>query len=55
MELSQREWMNSDLNFDNVLNGMLALFTISTFEGWPEYVSSHTYTGFGTLIVHSSG
>ncbi|TRY91912.1 hypothetical protein DNTS_029630 [Danionella cerebrum] len=36
MELSQREWMNSDLNFDNVLNGMLALFTISTFEGWPD-------------------
>ncbi|TRY66853.1 hypothetical protein DNTS_033024 [Danionella cerebrum] len=36
MEISQRNWVNSDYNFDNVLNGMLALFTISTFEGWPE-------------------
>uniref|UniRef100_A0A672NHM8 Voltage-dependent L-type calcium channel subunit alpha n=1 Tax=Sinocyclocheilus grahami TaxID=75366 RepID=A0A672NHM8_SINGR len=38
MVLSQRIWMNSDLNFDSVLNGMLALFTVSTFEGWPEWV-----------------
>ncbi|KAL2090513.1 hypothetical protein ACEWY4_012776 [Coilia grayii] len=36
MVVSKREWMNSDLNFDNVLNGMLALFTVSTFEGWPK-------------------
>ncbi|KAG1973754.1 calcium channel, voltage-dependent, L type, alpha 1S subunit, b [Pimephales promelas] len=36
MEVHQRLWVNSDFNFDNVLNGMLALFTISTFEGWPE-------------------
>ncbi|XP_065099249.1 calcium channel, voltage-dependent, L type, alpha 1S subunit, a [Paramisgurnus dabryanus] len=36
MVLSQREWMNSDLNFDNILNAMLALFTASTFEGWPK-------------------
>ncbi|ROL49181.1 Dihydropyridine-sensitive L-type skeletal muscle calcium channel subunit alpha-1 [Anabarilius grahami] len=35
-EVHQRQWVNSDFNFDNVLNGMLALFTISTFEGWPE-------------------
>ncbi len=38
MEVHQRIWVNSDFNFDNVLNGMLALFTISTFEGWPEWV-----------------
>ncbi|KAG9334505.1 hypothetical protein JZ751_007588 [Albula glossodonta] len=25
--LQRREWVNSDFNFDNVLNGMLALFT----------------------------
>uniref|UniRef100_A0A8C1UJX0 Voltage-dependent L-type calcium channel subunit alpha n=1 Tax=Cyprinus carpio TaxID=7962 RepID=A0A8C1UJX0_CYPCA len=36
IEVHQRMWVNSDFNFDNVLNGMLALFTISTFEGWPE-------------------
>ncbi|CAB1452635.1 unnamed protein product [Pleuronectes platessa] len=34
--LAKREWQNSDFNFDNVLNGMLALFTVSTFEGWPK-------------------
>uniref|UniRef100_A0A3Q4GS15 Voltage-dependent L-type calcium channel subunit alpha n=1 Tax=Neolamprologus brichardi TaxID=32507 RepID=A0A3Q4GS15_NEOBR len=31
----ERIWMNSDFNFDNVLMGMMALFTVSTFEGWP--------------------
>ncbi|XP_068170503.1 dihydropyridine-sensitive L-type skeletal muscle calcium channel subunit alpha-1-like [Antennarius striatus] len=36
MEVRKREWTNSELNFDNILNGMLALFTISTFEGWPK-------------------
>uniref|UniRef100_A0AAQ4NUN3 Voltage-dependent calcium channel alpha-1 subunit IQ domain-containing protein n=1 Tax=Gasterosteus aculeatus aculeatus TaxID=481459 RepID=A0AAQ4NUN3_GASAC len=32
----ERIWENSDFNFDNVLQGMLALFTVSTFEGWPQ-------------------
>uniref|UniRef100_A0A8D3DCQ4 Voltage-dependent L-type calcium channel subunit alpha n=1 Tax=Scophthalmus maximus TaxID=52904 RepID=A0A8D3DCQ4_SCOMX len=36
MEVHKREWTNSELNFDNILNGMLTLFTISTFEGWPK-------------------
>uniref|UniRef100_A0AAY4E2Y5 Voltage-dependent L-type calcium channel subunit alpha n=1 Tax=Denticeps clupeoides TaxID=299321 RepID=A0AAY4E2Y5_9TELE len=31
----ERIWINSDFNFDNVLMGMMALFTVSTFEGWP--------------------
>ncbi|XP_053359228.1 calcium channel, voltage-dependent, L type, alpha 1F subunit [Clarias gariepinus] len=31
----QRIWHNSEFNFDNVLMGMMALFTVSTFEGWP--------------------
>ncbi|KAM4562813.1 dihydropyridine-sensitive L-type skeletal muscle calcium channel subunit alpha-1-like isoform 2-T2 [Odontesthes bonariensis] len=34
--VASREWVNGDFNFDNVLNGMLALFTVSTFEGWPK-------------------
>ncbi|KAG9353089.1 hypothetical protein JZ751_017665 [Albula glossodonta] len=46
MEIHKREWINNDLNFDNVLNGMLALFTVSTFEGWPQLlykaIDSHT-------------
>uniref|UniRef100_A0A8C3NJI7 Voltage-dependent L-type calcium channel subunit alpha n=1 Tax=Geospiza parvula TaxID=87175 RepID=A0A8C3NJI7_GEOPR len=31
----ERLWLNSDFNLDNVLAGMMALFTVSTFEGWP--------------------
>ncbi|KAM6977733.1 voltage-dependent L-type calcium channel subunit alpha-1D [Aplochiton taeniatus] len=31
----ERIWYNSDYNFDNVLMAMMALFTVSTFEGWP--------------------
>ncbi|XP_043991293.1 calcium channel, voltage-dependent, L type, alpha 1F subunit [Gambusia affinis] len=31
----ERIWLNSDFNFDNVPMGMMALFTVSTFEGWP--------------------
>ncbi|XP_054625815.1 dihydropyridine-sensitive L-type skeletal muscle calcium channel subunit alpha-1-like isoform X2 [Dunckerocampus dactyliophorus] len=34
--VAKREWLNNDFNFDNVLYGMLALFTVSTFEGWPK-------------------
>ncbi|RVE72858.1 hypothetical protein OJAV_G00043220 [Oryzias javanicus] len=36
MEVHKREWTNAELNFDNIFNGMLSLFTISTFEGWPK-------------------
>ncbi|KAK3565903.1 hypothetical protein QTP86_020316 [Hemibagrus guttatus] len=34
-QVQLRKWNNSDFNFDNVLNAMMALFTVSTFEGWP--------------------
>lgn len=34
--VEEREWGNNKFNFDNVAKGMLALFTVSTFEGWPE-------------------
>jgi len=37
-EVRDREWRNSDFNFDDVSRGMLTLFTVSTFEGWPKYV-----------------
>ncbi|XP_051768512.1 calcium channel, voltage-dependent, L type, alpha 1D subunit, a isoform X13 [Ctenopharyngodon idella] len=33
--IQKRHWHNSDFNFDNVLMAMMALFTVSTFEGWP--------------------
>jgi len=35
-----REWRNSDFNFDDVSHGMLTLFTVATFEGWPGFVTS---------------
>lgn len=30
-----RIWKRNDFHFDNVMKGMLTLFTVSTFEGWP--------------------
>ncbi|XP_040264212.1 voltage-dependent L-type calcium channel subunit alpha-1D isoform X7 [Bufo bufo] len=33
--IRERHWNNSEFNFDNVLSAMMALFTVSTFEGWP--------------------
>lgn len=38
--IHKRLWHNSDFNFDNVLMAMMALFTVSTFEGWPAYDSN---------------
>jgi hypothetical protein len=34
-----RVWKNMDFNFDDVSQGMLSLFAVSTFEGWPGYAS----------------
>ncbi|XP_048684591.1 voltage-dependent L-type calcium channel subunit alpha-1C [Caretta caretta] len=34
--IQPRNWENSKFDFDNVLTAMMALFTVSTFEGWPE-------------------
>ncbi|CAD5115428.1 DgyrCDS4403 [Dimorphilus gyrociliatus] len=33
--VENRTWKNNDFNFDAVSQGLLALFTVSTFEGWP--------------------
>jgi hypothetical protein len=35
LTVQERKWRNNPFNFDNVLNGMEALFTVTTFEGWP--------------------
>lgn len=37
-EQQEREWSNNLLNFDDVMQAMMTLFTVSTFEGWPGYV-----------------
>ncbi|KAL6456562.1 hypothetical protein MHYP_G00351060 [Metynnis hypsauchen] len=34
-QVRERIWQNSEFNFDDVLMAMMALFTVSTFEGWP--------------------
>lgn len=31
-----REWVKNDFNFDNVMDAMISLFVVSTFEGWPD-------------------
>ncbi|ELW57722.1 Voltage-dependent L-type calcium channel subunit alpha-1S [Tupaia chinensis] len=36
IQLRPREWKNNDFHFDNVLSAMMSLFTVSTFEGWPQ-------------------
>ncbi|XP_047540569.1 muscle calcium channel subunit alpha-1-like isoform X1 [Vanessa atalanta] len=38
--VENRVWKKNKFNFDNVLNGMLTLFTVSTFEGWPGLLST---------------
>ncbi|XP_050671809.1 muscle calcium channel subunit alpha-1-like isoform X1 [Leptidea sinapis] len=38
-QIKDRVWQKNKFNFDNVLNGMLTLFTVSTFEGWPDLLS----------------
>lgn len=42
-ERAMRLWENSDFNFDDVLQGMMALFAVSTFEGWPGCVSTNKH------------
>ncbi|XP_051494808.1 voltage-dependent L-type calcium channel subunit alpha-1S isoform X2 [Apus apus] len=36
IELQERVWVHSSFHFDNVFSAMMSLFTVSTFEGWPE-------------------
>ncbi|NXD44993.1 CAC1S protein, partial [Copsychus sechellarum] len=36
IEVQDRVWLHSDFHFNNVFSAMMSLFTVSTFEGWPE-------------------
>ncbi|NXT65783.1 CAC1S protein, partial [Chaetops frenatus] len=36
IEVQKRVWMHSDFHFNNVFSAMMSLFTVSTFEGWPQ-------------------
>lgn len=33
-------WLRYDSNFDNVINAMMTLFIVSSFEGWPEIMNN---------------
>nr|XP_020468651.1 voltage-dependent R-type calcium channel subunit alpha-1E [Monopterus albus] len=35
-EVKRREWKRHDFHYDNVIWGLLTLFTVSTGEGWPQ-------------------
>ncbi|KAK9404409.1 voltage-dependent L-type calcium channel subunit alpha-1S [Crotalus adamanteus] len=42
----ERIWLHNEFHFDNVLSAMMSLFTVSTFEGWPQllYKAIDTHT-----------
>merc|ERR1719209_1917574 len=35
-QVQERGWELNPFNFDDVPNGLLTLFTVATFEGWPD-------------------
>ena len=49
-------WINSRINFDNVLNSYLALLQVATFKGWTEIladasdISSEVINNFSLLL-----
>uniref|UniRef100_A0A182XPJ7 Ion transport domain-containing protein n=1 Tax=Anopheles quadriannulatus TaxID=34691 RepID=A0A182XPJ7_ANOQN len=49
----EREWSNNRFHFDDVQKAMLTLFTVSTFEGWPSYVSNqYIFSQYGTIQLY---
>ena len=51
--VSIREWSNPDMNFDNIGNGFLTLFAVSTTEGWVDVLHSaqdSTQPGKGPIL-----
>lgn len=43
-EVKKREWKRHEFHYDNVMWALLTLFTVSTGEGWPQYVITLPYT-----------
>jgi len=33
--VEDREWLRQDFHYDNVMEAVLTLFTVTTGEGWP--------------------
>lgn len=40
MEVKGREWKRHEFHYDNIIWALLTLFTVSTGEGWPQWVMS---------------
>lgn len=38
-EVKRREWKRHEFHYDNVIWALLTLFTVSTGEGWPQWVN----------------
>ncbi|NXS38537.1 CAC1S protein, partial [Pomatostomus ruficeps] len=36
IEVQDRVWLHNAFHFNNVFSAMMSLFTVSTFEGWPQ-------------------
>ena len=51
-----RLWIRAPLNFDNVANSLLTLFTVQTRDNWPTYVHvrpAYSVTIKTGLLAHS--
>ena len=35
--VKDRMWLRQDFHYDDLINAMLTLFTVTTGEGWPRY------------------
>lgn len=40
VKAQKREWRKYDFHYNNVAWALLTLFTVSTGEGWPEWVNN---------------
>ncbi|KAJ6659460.1 hypothetical protein lerEdw1_018694 [Lerista edwardsae] len=54
----ERIWLHNEFHFDNVFSAMMSLFTVSTFEGWPQLlytaIDSHS-EDMGPIYNHRMG
>lgn len=44
-------WVNSKINFDNVINAYLALLQVATFKGWIEIMADAADMSFEVKII----
>ena len=44
-------WVNSRVNFDNVVNAYLALLQVATFKGWIEIMADATDISSDVILI----